>query len=255
MARPSVDQYRSQLEAQIEGQEVKKAVAELRKAHTVFRKYPTIGDLLNLGRPGNQNYEDKDAVLAILLSELRRDPMLFPLLNLMFWESLMRIYRWKRQSVPDCDELFLEIQTEFFYTALKYPLDRRPRKIDVNLVLDTRKKITRWQKKEAAYSERHEPFDEVETPQAKRIWALADLVESAVFPDEEVEYLDRVYRGVISERAFNLIVETQVYKRMNLKEWARANGVPHATARSWLYRAMLALLKFEKERRDGNRLP
>ena len=258
MARPSIRQYRSQLEAQLEKDDVKKTVAELRQAHPVFGKYPTLDDLVSLGKAEDHNYEDKDAVLAILLSKIKRETTLFPLLHLMLWESWARLFNGKRKSVPasDLDELFSRLQVDFFHTAVEYRLDRRPRKIDVNLILDTRKKISRWQREEAVRSERHESFDEIETPEAKRTWALAELLVSTVFPEEKEEYLlDRVYRGVINKLEYGLIVETQVYKRMNLKEWARINGVPHATARSWLYRAKLALRRYEETHRDGGRLP
>jgi len=258
MSGHSIEQYHSQLEAYVEREEVKQAVAELRKAHAIFKEHPTIEDLIKLGQQGNKNYADKDAVLAILLSEIKRETTLFPLLHLMLWESWARLFNGKRKSVPasDLDELFSRLQVDFFHTAVEYRLDRRPRKIDVNLILDTRKKISRWQREEAVRSERHESFDEIETPEAKRTWALAELLVSTVFPEEKEEYLlDRVYRGVINKLEYGLIVETQVYKRMNLKEWARINGVPHATARSWLYRAKLALRRYEETHRDGDPLP
>jgi len=250
--------YRRLLEAQLQRQEIRQAIEKIRNSHGVFRRYPTVEDLANLCQTGAQNYEDKDAVLAILLSKIKRETTLFPLLHLILWESWARLFNSKRKSVPasDRDELFSRLQVDFFHTAVEYPLDRRPRKIDVNLILDTRKKISRWQREEAVRSERDERFDEIETPESKRTWALAELLVSTVFPEEKEEYLlDRIYRGVINKLEYGLIVETQVYKRMNLKEWARINGVPHATARSWLYRAKLALRRYEEANRVGDRRP
>jgi len=250
--------YRRLLEAQLQRQEVRQAIEKIRNSHAVFKRYPTVEDLANLCKTGAQNYEDKDAVLTIFLSEIKREATLFPLLHLMLWDSWARLFNGKRKSVPasDLDELFSRLQVDFFHTAVEYPLDRRPRKIDVNLILDTKKKISRWQREEAAQSEKYESFDEIKTPEAKRTWALAELLVSTVFPEEKEEYLlDRVYRGVINKLEYGLIVETQVYKRMNLKEWAQINGVPHATARSWLYRAKLALRRYEEAHRDGDRLP
>ncbi len=249
MAGTSVEQYRRQLEAQLKREEVTKAVAELRQVHPVFRKYPTLEELISLGRPGTGNYAEKDAVLAILLAEIKQETMLFPLIHLMFWESLVRIFYTKRRSVSesDQDELFSRLQVEFFHTAVAYPLERRPRKIDVNLILDTKKKITRWQREEALYRERHEEFG----PAHEERPALADLQRSEVFPEElEACLLDLVYRKVINERQYDLLLETEVYKRMTEKEWAAARGVAYATARSWHYRAVTAIRKYAKARRE-----
>jgi hypothetical protein len=252
----SVEQYLGQLDAQLERESVKKAVADLRKAHPVFAKYPAIEDLIDLGRPGIRNYEDVDAVLAILLAELKRETTLFPLLNLLFWKSLVRLFYSKKRSVPDEDEddLFIRIQTEFFHVAASYPLDRRPRKIDVNLILDTKKKVTRWQREEALYHEQHEEWDpaheECVQPHEERP-SLADLQVSDIFPEEmEIYLLSLVYRKVINERQYDLLLETQVYGRRTQKAWAEDRGFTYATVRSWHFRAEAAIRKYEKARRE-----
>lgn len=253
MAGLSVEQYLGQLEAQIEGDSIKKAVADLRKAHPVFKKYPTIEDIINLGLPGNRNYEEKDAILAILLSKLKQENTLFPLLNRMFWKSLVNLFHRKRRSVLDPDDLFGRVQLDFFHTVVSYPLDRRPRKIDVNLIYDTKKKVTQWQRGEALSREQYEEWDpahEVFLPPHEELPSLADLQVTEVFPEEMEEYLlDLVYRKVINERQYDLILETQVYRRMTQKEWAEACGFTYATVRSWHFRAEAAIRKYEKVRR------
>lgn len=243
-----VQRRRRELEAQLQRQEVKEAIERVRRSHEVFTKYPAIEDLITLGRPGHRNYTEKDAVLAILLSELKRETTLFPLLNLMFWESLIRLFRRKRKttSESDHDELLSRVQIDFFHTAVAYPLERRPRKIDVNLILDTMKKVTRWQREEALYRERHEEFG----PAHEDRPSLAELQVSQIFPEEMEPYLlDLVYRKVINERHFDLLLETTVYKRMTQKVWAEARGFTYATVRSWHFRAEAAIRKYEQARR------
>ncbi len=241
----SVEQYLGQLDAQLEREDVKKAVADLRKAHSVFAKYPSIEDLIDIGRPGIRNYKDVDAVLAILLAELKRETTLFPLLNLLFWKSLVRLFYSKKRSVPDEDDLFIRIQTEFFHVAIAYPLERRPRKIDVNLILDTKKKVTRWQREEVIYRDQHEEFGVAHEDRP----SVADLQVSEVFPEEiEAYLLDLIYRQVINERQYDLLLETNVYGRMTQKEWADARGFTYATVRSWHFRAEAAIRKYEKAR-------
>lgn len=240
-----VEQYRRALEVQLQRQDVRQAIEGLWDRHAVFQRYHALEDLLNLGRPGNRNYEDKDIVLAILLTELKRETTLFPLLNLMFWESLMRVYHRKRRSVPNPKDLFSRVQLDFYHTAVSYPLDRRPRKIDVNLILDTMKKVTRWQREEARYHKQHEEFG----PAHEDRPSLAELQVSEVFPEQMEEYLlDLTYRKVINERQLDLLREVDVYRRMTEKQWAEARGVAYATVRSWHFRAEAAIRKHEKAR-------
>jgi|GEM_PF-1574159 len=261
MAGLSVERYFGQLEAQLEREDVRKAIRDLRKANPVFARYPTVEDLVYLGRPGVRDYEDKDSILATLLSELKRKMTLFPLLNKMFWWSLLRLFYNKRRTVPDEDDLFVRIQTEFFHVAASYPLDRRPRKIDVNLLLDTKKKISQWQRDEASFRDLHEEWVEKHEIRIgrRKEWissyedhlSLADLQVSGIFPEElETCLLDLLYRKVINDRQYDLLLETEVYKRMTQKVWAETRGVAYATARSWHYRAVTAIQKYVQARRQ-----
>ena len=244
-----VEQYRRQLEAELQRGEVKQAIDRLRSSHRIFTTHPTIEDLIDLGRQGRRDYENKDAVLAILLSEIKRETTLFPLLNLMFGESLARLFYRKRKSVPEWqhDELFARVQADFFHTVVSYPLDRRPRKIDVNLILDTKKKVTFWQREEIFYRERHEKL----VPAHEDRPSFAELLVSEIFPEEMESYLlDLVYRKVINERQYDLLLETDVHKRMTQKVWAATRGFAYATVRSWHFRAKVAIRKYEQARRE-----
>ncbi len=242
-----LEQYRRDLEAQLQGQELMQQIERIKVAHPIFREYPTTEDLTALVKPGNRNYCDKDEVLRILLGEMKREATLFPVLNFMFWDSLIRLFRSKCRSVPNPDELFSRIQLDFYRTAVEYPLGGRPRKIDVNLILDTKKKVTRWQRQEALYGEHHKQLGSAHETRPP----LADLWRSEVFPEEMEGYLlDVLYRKVINEQQYDLLLETQVYKRMSQKEWAEARGVAYATVRSWRYRAELAIRQYEKARRE-----
>ena len=235
------------LEVQIQSPKLKYAVEKIRSTNPILKKYPTSKDIIALVQPGNRNYADKDEVLRILLVEIKTDFTLFPLLNLMFWDSLLRLFRQKCKSVPNHNELFSRIQMDFFHTAVLYPLDRRPRKVDVNLILDTKKKVTRWQREEALYSKRH---DELK-PTHETGQSLNYFQTTHVFPEEMEEYLlDLVYRRIINEKQYDLLLETQVYKRMNQKEWAQGRGVAYATTRSWRFRAEESIRKYEMERKE-----
>lgn len=245
--RDLVAQYRRDLEAQLQRRDIRQGIKWLRETYTVLEKYPSLEDLTALVQPGNRNYEDKDAVLTALLFEIKKKPTLFPLLNMVFWDSLMSIFRQKRRDCPNPDDLFSRIQADFCHTALTYPLDRRPRKIDVNLYRDTWKKVTCWQKEEAKHREPCQPLEPADDTHI----ILGDPREAEVHPEDmEVHLLGYVFKKVINETQYDLLLETEVYKRMSQKEWAEARGVPHATARSWRHRAERDIGKYEKARRE-----
>lgn len=122
----------------------------------------------------------------------------------------------------------------------------RPQKINANLYLDTRKKVTAWQEEEKAYRGQHKALG----PEHELGVVPANVHESEVFPEEMEAYLlSMVLRQVIDENEYDLLVETGVYGRMTQKEWAQARGVPHATVRSWRHRAVQAIREHEKVRR------
>ena len=82
---------------------------------------------------------------------------------------------------------------------------------------------------------------------------LSEFQESTVFPEEmEAHLLDLAYRKVISEEQYDLLLETQIYRRMSQKEWAVKHGVTYATVRSWHARAEQAIMAYEKKRREEN---
>lgn len=246
MARSSVERYWHQLLAHINGLEISSKLETLRREYPELLKDHTPPALADLVRAGNRDYAIKDLLLRVLLQKVKDDPAVFPLLHFMFWDSLLRLYGLYRRRVPDPDELFSRIVVAFFHTAVSYPLDRRPIKVDVNLILDTRKKIVQWQREEAAHRQRHEVLDASHEARAP----LSLFQPSEVFPEEMEAYLlDLVYRNVITQQQYDLLLETQVYARMSQKEWAKVRRVTYATVRSWRFRAEQTIRRYEESRR------
>ena len=80
-----------------------------------------------------------------------------------------------------------------------------------------------WQQRESAREEHQEGIPGDEDEVCRR---LADFQESEVFPEEMEAYLLAFVRGgIIDERQYALLVETNVHKRMTQKEWDEARGV------------------------------
>ena len=241
-------QFRRDLEAQVRTQAFETRMEKMRVDCPAMAKYSSIAALVVLVEQGNPEYEEKDAVLHALIAEVRKAPTLFPILNLMFWDRMVGLFEWRRRNAVNRAELFGRIQAEFFDVVTTYPLDRRPRKIDVNILLDTKNRVIVWQQRESAREEHHEclPIDEGEV--CRR---LADFQESEVFPEEMEAYLLAFVRlCIIDERQYDLLVETNVHKRMTQKEWAEARGVGYDLARQLHHRAERAIKECEKGRRE-----
>ena len=244
-------QYWRDLEAQLQRREIRQEIERLRETYAVFEEYNSVEELVALVGPGNQTYTDKEAVLRALLLEIRREaeakrePRLFPLLSMVFWASLCDIFWRKVRSCPDPDDLLSRVRAGFYEVAVTYPL-HRPGSIGGNLYWDTWKSITAWQREEAVYRKHHQRLEPADEPHV----VLGDPREAEVHP-EDMEYhlLGYVFKKVINDTQYDLLLETEVYKRMSQKEWAEARGVPHATARSWRHRAEQAIQKHERMRR------
>jgi len=245
MARPYLEQYLSNLELELNGLKFRQAFENIKSSHSVLRKYPTVKDLKALAQVDNRNYADKDEVMAILLRDLKGSNAIYPLVNLMFWDSLYRLY-WQRYSrVDDHEELFSRIQLDFYHTVRSHNLERLPRKIDVNIFLNTKKRVIAWEKENIRADEALTELYDL----SMAGFSPADLEESLIHPEEMETYLlDMVYRKIITEVQYDLLLDTLVYKRMSPQEWALQRSIPHATARILKHRAEKAIRRFEKKK-------
>ncbi len=249
--RELVAQCRRDLEAQLQRRDVRQRIERLRETYAVFEEYNSVEELVALVGPGNQTYTDKEAVLRALLLEIRREaeakrePRLFPLLSMVFWASLCDIFWRKVRSCPDPDDLLSRVRAGFYEVAVTYPL-HRPGSIGGNLYWDTWKSITAWQREEAVYRKHHQRLEPADEPHV----VLGDPREAEVHP-EDMEYhlLGYVFKKVINETQYDLLLETKVYRRMTEKEWAKARDANYTTARSWCHRAEQAIQAYEDARR------
>ena len=60
-----------------------------------------------------------------------------------------------------------------------------------------------------------------------------------------------LYRRVISQLQFELLLETRILERMSLRDWARARGLPEGTVQSLAFRAERAIRAYQKAQRRG----
>lgn len=183
--------------------------------------------------------------MTILLRELHTSKVIYPLINILFWDSLQRLYHRYCASVADQEELFSRIWWDFYQSVVSHDLGRLPRKIDVNIFLNTKKRIVGWIRDDVRQREGMEELSE----SYRAGFALGDLFASKIHPEEMEAYLlEMVYRKVITETQYDLLLETLVYKRMNQREWAERKGLCYNTVRNLRYRAQVAIRENERER-------
>lgn len=243
--------YRRELKSKLEERECREAFEKLRIEHSIFNLYPTVEYLCDLLNPGNKNYAHKDEVMAILLTELHRNNAIYPLINIMFWDSLYRLYRQRRFWVTDPERLLNEIWWSFYQSLMNHNPERISRKIDVNIFLNTKKRVIAWEKGNLRYEEVRKELEDL----CKDGLSPFDFKKSNHYPQEMKAYLlSMLYRKVISEAQYELLIETLVYKRMSQKKWAEKRGIPDNTARALKLRAKRAIKHFEEEKRRKNEI-
>lgn len=243
-------QLRLDLDHALDCQKTRDALDSVRRRERVFERYPTLDDLRDLFRISDHRYDDKDAVLIALLEEARRDDAIFPVIQDLFWHSLVDIYRGRRRTLVDAEERWSRLIWEFYRVVRTHHLVRRPTKIFANIHLDTMKAMCRW--------------DAAEARERGALAELAVLRSAGLSPDDldstihtnEVEMVldDLVLLSIVSDIQRDLILETLVHRRMNQREWAESRGISYNTVRSLRSRAESAIRQhFDGSSRPGAR--
>ncbi|MBN1626573.1 MAG: hypothetical protein JW944_08605 [Deltaproteobacteria bacterium] len=237
--------YRRELHVEVSAGKCKEAIERLRSQHAVLGHYPTVRSLRDLVNPKNEDYEDKDQVMTILLSEMARDNAIYPLINLMFWENLMGLFgKWSRWAL-DKEALFHEIHWEFFHVVMEYDLRKYPSKIPVHIFLNTKKRVLAWADEERQQNVMLQEIKELN----ESGYNLTDFHELNIRAVDMEQYLiDLVYRRIINDTQYDLLLETRVLRKFDLKDWCAKRGIEYNTARSLRYRAETAIRDFERTR-------
>lgn len=263
--------YQRVLEKQVNSGQCKESLDKIKSEYSIFNFHPAVESLCILFKPGNKNYSHKDEIMAILLREFHRDKVIYPLINLIFWNSLYSLYCQRRFRNSDLTELFTKIQEEFYQSLMNHNLERLPQKVDVNIILNVKKRIIAWEGKNLGNTQEQRELEKTckelytERLKAKKTWREIteeanairqitpfDFWKSNIYPEEMESFLlDMVYKKIISEIQFELLRETLVFKRMSQKEWADKKGIPEGTVRSLRLRAKVAIIEFIKKNKKS----
>lgn len=195
--------------------------------------------------------EVKDRLLAALLRLARTEPLasrvvlqaMLPGLKTLAARLLRRSPEREREPVLERDELWQVLFCSLLERIATYPLDKRPRRIAANLVLDTLHATTGELRREAAARE------QVSFEAA----AEEELVEAEAAPAEGVDVEAPLRRaiaaGVISKAEAVLILETEI-DGVPLAAVAKRLGVTYNAVKKRRRRAERRLLAFLAE--DGS---
>jgi len=230
-----LNRLRSELENELKTQTLRDEFKRLKEKHPPIESLRTPQELIEFLDTGG-DYNQKDEVLAILIKEYGGESPLRvagTVLILSFLPVIKNIYFSQCHNYDDCEELLCTIQCCFLEAAQNYPLDKRPRKIAVNLKFLT---IRSFLDMQSALYEANDVqkllLNEAEkySPDAEQLSeAYPGIAPAAVNDDESVEVTIRNYRvfmdaGIINEDDFKLVVDTRIYGR-DTREVANEIGI------------------------------
>ena len=244
-----IRKYHSNLKKEFFSFPCQKIFKCLQETHPVFKRYRTLEEIQQLCSIGNKQYLDQNKILGILVTTYHSQPQIFPLLNLIFWELLLRLYNhWKNYwpTRNDLQEFFQVIQTSFLETLSRYYPQKPYCKVGVNIYLNTKNRVYRWRGKLMRRKE-------LSNHLAGDLPGAADVsrIESQGTSPEEIDahLLKCMYQGVISKKQYEVLVETVIFKRMNLKQWAEQTKTSSSQVRSLKKRAIKYLLLYQNEKK------
>lgn len=235
---PIGEPLRRDLESALKTEEFRKAFEELKKRDAVFERYPTVEALVVVCEAGVTDTAGRDRALGWILRSLREGNALYPLVLMMFWKSLDRLFRRVSRVTSDPETLFERIQWEFYQTVMRLDPDRLPSKLAVNIFLNTRRGVIKQGMKEVR---ERRGLEQIKGLAGSGV-PLTALAESATPPEElETLLVDLVQKGILKPVQGEIILETDVRRVATVAEWARQRGIPRRTAQSHRHRAFLAL--------------
>lgn len=251
------ERIRQGLERDLSSDEMRKIFDQLEERHPVLKRFVSPVELVKAMHERKiESYRERDGITAALIGEYQENPdlqILRSFLSLLFWPAIDHIFNSKKGQVQNKQELWSEVYWAFLNTILRYPLFSRPKKIAMNVKLDTLSKVCRWQKDESKYRKAialfasgTEPGElagevrprEIQDPgKASDEWTEKEIGRAQIFLQRFVD------EGVITEADYYLILGTRVYGAQ-LKQYALDHGLSPEAAKKRRQRAEKAIREY-----------
>ena len=190
--------------------------------------FPTAQELLCSLRRLRGDHDAENAILAALLRQARTDPLAARVVLHAVLPGLKRLAGRLLHEVGERDELWSLLLAHLWERIRSYPLEKRPRRIAANLLLDTA---------HATLAElRRERRLRAQLPDL----APADTAPAEAMEQEEVVLARAVRAGALSRGEAMLILRTRI-EGVPLASIATAVNVPYEALRKRRRRAELRL--------------
>lgn len=261
------------LSSQARSEEFRNQYQELRSRTPVLKPYPSAETLIGaLRAKGFPSFDEKDALLHLLISTIQRDPQLrgfgLTLISIAMWPSLEHSYYKLLRLSKFLPDLLAEIHWRFMAEVTGYNLAKRS-KIAINLQLNVEKRVREDLDDEKLYQDfvgAHSFLDadldqalgdphrnrssqirdwqeRVSTKELKRCARVAQATVRPLNPDEEgmAEAVAKLTEaGLLSQDEARLITDHAV-RGIELAEIARERGISSGLARIRYHRAKAKL--------------
>lgn len=200
-------------------------------ANPALAAFPDPAGLIRFLR-GPSRWQDKDAVLAALLVLARQEPLAGRVLLQALLPGLKALAGRLLLTGSERPGLWQLLLAQVWEQICCYPVERRPRKIAANLLLDTLNQTTRMLKRERQHRQQL-PLEPLP--------AVASVSEAS--GDVERPLHDAIAAEAITAAEAELILRTRI-DGASLALLAREAGLPYMALHARRYRAEKRLLLF-----------
>lgn len=259
----NLENLRSELAKELCCCEAKKIFEELQNDCPELNRFDNPMDIVEFLHDPAEDCGRKDRILICLLGEYRKGAspsFLSTLLLLSMWPALLQIFSERVKKAYYHDDLWCELQAAFFESLPIYPLDARPRKVALNLKLETLRALcSRFRERndgmaaERVFMDRAAEACEL-FPEENNPWTTVCCAEAVEFEwdGESVEaareLLARLLdEGVITGADADLIFTTRV-ERMTLPDYAAGKDCGYEMLRKRRNRAEKSALVFLRKK-------
>jgi len=219
---------------------------KVQRLEPLLSRFPSWKDVIALMQNTGAKASEKDSILRTIFLARQEDdhPTWGSVLLLFFWPGLLNLYRKTFNYDQDLDELWRTITATFLEAVNRLDVNRRPDRIAMKLMNDTRsylyEKYTRIWNHLKRYGQQEPEF-----------WKKHEEVPATDHGQGKIEYrgsVDEVMRilknarasGVIDEHDLSLLIGTIVYGKA-LADCAREAGLSYEAAKKRRQRACSSL--------------
>lgn len=140
----NLEALRNELSLSLATREAGDEFNKLQACHQELVDFLHFSDVVSFLHDPSEDYDLKDAVLLSMICSYQQghnSEFLTCSLLLTMWPALMQIISERAKKKFYYEDLFSDVQDAFFQALTKYPVKRRPRKVALNLKMETLREL------------------------------------------------------------------------------------------------------------------